>query len=69
MSVCIEHHRQIHARGDERAFWAEYGVDPVSLSLGLWAASVCAGRVRIRDEAPGDDGALVRLCDPVREAA
>jgi hypothetical protein len=27
--LCAEHHRQLHAAGDERVWWALQGVDPM----------------------------------------
>ena len=34
--LCRVHHREIHRRGDEAAWWAEFGVDPMPLALRLW---------------------------------
>jgi hypothetical protein len=28
--LCAEHHRQLHAAGDERSWWAIKGVDPIT---------------------------------------
>jgi hypothetical protein len=28
--LCATHHRQLHAHGDERTWWALKGVDPMS---------------------------------------
>jgi hypothetical protein len=30
------HHREIHRRGDEAAWWAEFGIDPMPIALRLW---------------------------------
>jgi hypothetical protein len=34
--LCRVHHREIHSRGDEAAWWAEFGVDPMPIALRLW---------------------------------
>jgi hypothetical protein len=34
--VCRVHHREIHRRGDEAAWWAEFGIDPMPIALRLW---------------------------------
>lgn len=34
----------LHTRGDERAWWAEHGIDGGWVARRLWAASVVAGR-------------------------
>lgn len=37
-SLCAGHHAEQHARGDERAWWDEKGVDPTEESARLYAA-------------------------------
>lgn len=44
--VCPAHHDQIHRAGNERAWWAGRGIDPLDIAERLWRASVAAGRVR-----------------------
>ena len=34
--LCRIHHRQLHDRGDERAWWEELKINPVSLAQQLW---------------------------------
>ena len=34
--LCRVHHREIHRRGDEAAWWAEFGVNPMPIALRLW---------------------------------
>ena len=34
--LCRVHHREIHRRGDEAAWWAEFGIDPMPIALRLW---------------------------------
>jgi len=35
--LCRVHHREAHRCGDERAWWAKVGVDPLKIALNLWA--------------------------------
>jgi ERF superfamily len=37
--LCRTHHRALHRRGDEPAWWAEFTLDPVALAAKLWARS------------------------------
>jgi hypothetical protein len=34
--VCRLHHRELHRRGDERAWWGTQGIDPLSFAAALW---------------------------------
>ena len=34
--LCRVHHREIHRRGDEAAWWAEFSIDPMPIALQLW---------------------------------
>jgi hypothetical protein len=34
--LCAIHHRQNHTRGDERLWWQEYEIDPLSVATRLW---------------------------------
>ena len=34
--VCRLHHRELHRRGDERAWWEALGVDPLATAAKLW---------------------------------
>jgi hypothetical protein len=34
--VCRLHHRELHRNGDEAAWWAGLGIDPIPVALGLW---------------------------------
>ena len=44
--VCLRHHLDIHAAGNERAWFAARNMDPVALAGILWAQSVAAGRAK-----------------------
>jgi hypothetical protein len=35
--VCRLHHRELHRRGNERAWWENRGIDPLPLAATLWA--------------------------------
>jgi hypothetical protein len=37
--LCALHHRELHARGNERAWWSDKGRDPLPFANELWAAS------------------------------
>ena len=34
--LCRVHHREVHRRGDEAAWWAEFGIAPMPIALRLW---------------------------------
>jgi hypothetical protein len=35
--ICRLHHRELHRRGNERAWWESQGVDPLPVAANLWA--------------------------------
>ena len=35
--ICRLHHRELHRRGNERAWWESQGVDPLPVAAKLWA--------------------------------
>jgi hypothetical protein len=37
--ICRLHHRELHRRGDERAWWENQGIDPLSIAASLWKTS------------------------------
>lgn len=37
--LCDFHHRQLHDRGDERAWWEQFGIDPMKLAEDFWNQS------------------------------
>jgi ERF superfamily len=37
--VCRGHHREVHRRGDEAAWWEKTGIDPVAAARSLWLES------------------------------
>jgi hypothetical protein len=34
--VCRLHHRELHRRGNERAWWENQGIDPLGIAAALW---------------------------------
>jgi hypothetical protein len=34
--ICRLHHRELHRRGDERAWWDKQGIDPLPIAAALW---------------------------------
>ena len=38
--VCRLHHRELHRRGDERAWWRSRGIDPLPIAATLWARTL-----------------------------
>src|SRR5262249_30049221 len=34
--ICRLHHRELHRRGDERAWWGKQGIDPLPIAIALW---------------------------------
>lgn len=37
--LCALHHRELHARGDERAWWHDQKIDPLPLAYQLWTSA------------------------------
>ena len=37
--LCALHHRDLHARGDEEAWWQERKIEPLDIAAGLWRTS------------------------------
>ncbi len=40
--VCRLHHRELHRRGNERAWWESRGIDPLSIAATLWGRTHAA---------------------------
>jgi hypothetical protein len=67
--ICRLHHRELHRRGDERAWWQKQGIDPLAVAASLWAkthaATPTTGRgddtERPADVNGSDSGAVARL--------
>jgi hypothetical protein len=39
LPLCGKHHRKQHEYGDERKFWQGYDLDPILLSLAIYAVT------------------------------
>jgi hypothetical protein len=40
--ICRLHHRELHRRGNERAWWQKQGIDPLVAATSLWAKTHAA---------------------------
>jgi hypothetical protein len=66
--ICRLHHRELHRRGNERAWWQKQGIDPLVIAASLWAKThaatpttdLAAGIERPANVNGGDFGAVVR---------
>jgi hypothetical protein len=61
--ICRLHHRELHRRGNERAWWETQGIDPLAIAASLWtrthaAASADAEIVGDRDQSAGTNTRL-----------
>ena len=64
--VCRGHHREIHRRGDEAAWWERNKIDPTVIARALWLEThpLAAGQVGLRVDVPAtgadfeDNGAV-----------
>jgi hypothetical protein len=47
--ICRLHHRELHRRGNERAWWESQGIDPLPVAVKLWAKThgLAAGAANI----------------------
>jgi hypothetical protein len=41
--LCAIHHNALHARGNERAFWRQHGIDPLIMARQLWLVTLSRG--------------------------
>jgi hypothetical protein len=39
VALCRGHHRELHRHGDEAAWWAKLGLDPIDATRALWLKS------------------------------
>jgi ERF superfamily len=57
--VCRLHHRELHRRGDERAWWGKQGIDPLAVAAALWERTHALDSAAA--ELAGDMNALTKL--------
>ena len=73
--ICRLHHRELHRRGNEHAWWQSQGIDPLPIAATLWARTHAVAETEIvgdRDRSTGSntqlngrhfsDGAAVDRC-------
>jgi hypothetical protein len=72
--ICRLHHRELHRRGNERAWWQNQAIDPLVVAVSLWASThaVAPAETTIGDRSAGinpqlnghhfGDGAAVDRC-------
>ena len=61
--ICRLHHRELHRRGNEHAWWQNQGIEPVTVAAALWARTHAAPQAETeivgeRDRSPGINGQL-----------
>jgi hypothetical protein len=67
--ICRLHHRELHSRGNEHAWWQRQGIDPLVVAASLWAKTHAATPTtglaaeinRPADINGSDSGAVARL--------
>jgi hypothetical protein len=67
--ICRLHHRELHRRGNERAWWQKQEIDPLVVAASLWAKThtgiptmgLAADIDRPANVNGSDSGAVVRL--------
>jgi hypothetical protein len=45
--ICRLHHRELHRRGNERAWWQNQGIDPLVVAASLWARTHAAALAEV----------------------
>ncbi len=63
--LCRLHHREIHRRGDEAAWWLEYGTDPMPIALRLWQQTRGIGIPADDKPAHSSDGNCQQSAGPI----
>ena len=63
--LCRQHHDEVHRRGVEAAWWAEWNIDPVPIALALWRAS--QEGTAPADSTPASDAPRRTTADPAIE--
>jgi hypothetical protein len=67
--ICRLHHRELHRRGNERAWWQKQAIDPLVVAASLWAKTHAAAPTtglaadieRPTNVNGSDSGAIARL--------
>jgi hypothetical protein len=48
--ICRLHHRELHRRGNERAWWQSQGFDPLAVAATLWARTHAVEAIAIKTD-------------------
>ena len=58
--ICRLHHRELHRRGDERAWWERQAIDPLFIAATLWAKThgIMPEAANLADDPPMTNGKL-----------
>jgi hypothetical protein len=64
--ICRLHHRELHRRGNERAWWQKQEIDPLAIAANLWAKTHAATGLAAEIDRPAnvngsDFGAVVQI--------
>jgi hypothetical protein len=55
--ICRLHHRELHRRGNERAWWQNQGIDPLAIAASLWERTHAVASVAVASD--GDRSAEI----------
>jgi hypothetical protein len=55
--ICRLHHRELHRRGNERAWWQIQGIEPLTVAATLWAKTHAAPQAEAEIEGDSDRSA------------
>jgi hypothetical protein len=73
--LCRTHHRVLHSRGDEAAWWESVNIDPVAVARKLWEHARLSEATGLKNDAvpPAesiiDGGSAPRRLDDAKAAA
>ena len=48
--ICRLHHRELHRRGNERAWWENQGIDPLPIAASLWERTHAVASVAVASD-------------------
>jgi hypothetical protein len=67
--ICRLHHRELHRHGNERAWWQQYGIDPLNVACSLWTMTHSVEVTATGATEPDSGGTLDRRDLPGSDAA
>jgi hypothetical protein len=59
--ICRLHHRELHRRGNERTWWQNQGIEPLTVAATLWAKTHAATQAEAEIEGDKDRSAGVSI--------